>query len=500
VPGSRALISSVRRHRVPAWWSDAKLGIFVHWTPSSVPAFAPVDSDMGELLARGDPRAMAWSPYVEWYENSLRFPESPVAKFHAATYPGREYRSFVADFESGLEGWDPDAWAVRFAATGARYVVLVAKHHDGYCLWPTDVANPHRPGFHSGRDIVGELADAVRRHHMRFGVYYSGGLDWTFNDHPIGSFSDLLAAQPRDDYAAYAEAQVRELIERYRPSVLWNDISWPAPVAQLARLLSDYYAAVPEGVVNDRFMPWSPLWRVAQSPPGRHLLDRYAARSARAERGIVPPKPPLFDVRTPEYTVFDAVQPTPWECVRGMDHSFGHNEMSEEKDFVTQRDLLWSLVDIAAKGGNLLLNVGPRGVDAQIAEAQVRRLDWLADFTAEVGQALVATRPWVHPSGRGIDGLDVRYTARDRTVFAFVRLAEAPLAAPGDPEVEPRPTVVLSEVRASGASTVATLDGRPLRAQTSPEGWRIEIDGPLSAERPTVLVLRDVEANRVTPV
>jgi alpha-L-fucosidase len=496
VPGSRALTDSVRRHRVPAWWSDAKLGIFVHWTPSSVPAFAPVDSDMGALLARGDPSAMAWSPYVEWYQNSLRFPESPVARFHAATYPEREYHSFIADFEAGLASWDPEDWAARFAATGARYVVMVTKHHDGYCLWPTDVANPHHPGFHSSRDVVGEMADAVRRHHMRFGVYYSGGLDWTFNDHPIGSFSDLLAAQPRGEYVAYAEAHVRELIDRYRPSVLWNDISWPAPLPRLARLLADYYAAVPDGVVNDRFMPWSPLWRVAKSAPGRHLLDRYTARQAAADRGIVPPKPPLFDVRTPEYTTFDSVQPTPWECVRGMDHSFGYNQMSDEEHFISERDLLWSLVDIASKGGNLLLNVGPRGVDAQIADAQLRRLDWLASFTDDVGDAIMATRPWVHPAGRGPGGVEVRYTARDALVMAFVRLATAPPVRSVEPSTaDPTggPTsVVLHEVHA--ASSVATLEGRRLRAEPTPEGLRIELVAPLSVERPTVMALHDVEA------
>jgi len=344
--------------------------------------------------------------------------------------------------------------------------------------------------------VVGEMADAVRRHHMRFGVYYSGGLDWTFNDHPIGSFSDLLAAQPRGEYVAYAEAHVRELIERYRPSVLWNDISWPAPLPRLARLLADYYAAVPDGVVNDRFMPWSPLWRVAKSAPGRHLLDRYTARQAAADRGIVPPKPPLFDVRTPEYTTFDSVQPTPWECVRGMDHSFGYNQMSDEEHFISERDLLWSLVDIASKGGNLLLNVGPRGVDAQIADAQLRRLDWLASFTDDVGDAIMATRPWVHPAGRGPGGVEVRYTARDALVMAFVRLATAPPVrsvepSTADPTGSPT-SVVLHEVHA--ASSVATLEGRRLRAEPTPEGLRIELVAPLSVERPTVMALHDVEA------
>jgi alpha-L-fucosidase len=478
----------VRRHPVPAWWSDAKLGIFVHWTPASVPAFAPVDGDVGALLARGDQRAMAWSPYVEWYENSLRFPESPVATFHADVYPGRAYRSFVAEFEAGLDNWDPDAWAAHFAATGARYVVLVAKHHDGYCLWPTGVVNPRLPGFHSRRDIVGELADAVRRHDMRFGLYYSGGLDWTFNDHPIGSFSDLLTAQPRGDYVAYAEAQVRELIERYRPSVLWNDISWPATLPRLGRLLADYYAAVPDGVVNDRFMPWSPLWRVATSKPGRRVVDRYTARQAAADRGVIPPKPPLFDVRTPEYTSFDAVQPTPWECVRGMDHSFGFNRESGEEHFISERDLLWSLVDIVAKGGNLLLNVGPRGSDAQIPDAQLRRLDWLARFAGEATESVTATRPWIHPAGRQAGPVEVRYTTRDRTVFAFARVA-----TPGQDGAGPS-RVLLGEVRATPTSTVTTTDGRPLSFEGVTGGLQVELGEALTADRPTVLVLHGVEA------
>jgi alpha-L-fucosidase len=490
VAGSRALTRAVRRHRVPSWWSDAKLGLFVHWTPASVPAFAPVSSDIGALMARGDPEAMGWSPYVEWYENSLRFPGSPVAEFHARTYPDRPYRSFAADFEAGLATWDPDEWAQRFAATGARYVVLVTKHHDGYCLWPTEVAHPHLPGFHSRRDVVGELADAVRARHMRFGVYYSGGLDWTFNDQPIGAFGDLLGAQPRGDYPAYAEAQVRELIARYRPSLLWNDISWPTPLPRLARLLSDYYAAVPDGVVNDRFMPWSPLWRVASSAPGRHLLNRVATRQAKADRGIIPPKPPLFDVRTPEYTVFDSVQTTPWECVRGMDHSFGYNRASTAADFITQAELWWSLVDIAAKGGNLLLNVGPRGVDAHISEEQVTRLEWLGDFMGEVGQALVASRPWVHPAGRTDGTADVRYTMRDDTVYVFARAAGSGTGAPT--------TLVLAEVRGNAHSTAATLDGRHLVAVPTPDGLRVELLEPLDHTRPTVVVLHDVDANAVT--
>jgi alpha-L-fucosidase len=497
----RSEVKAVKRHRVPAWWRDAKLGIFVHWTPASVPAFAPVDEDIGQLMARRDPHAMAWSPYSEWYENSIRFPESPAAKHHAATYGDRDYHEFAADWEAALEHWDPEAWADRFAATGARYVVLVTKHHDGYCLWPTDVPNPHRPGFHSSRDVVGELADAVRARGLRFGVYYSGGLDWTFDDEPIGTFSDLLAAQPRGEYVEYAEAHVRELIRRYRPSVLWNDISWPAPAPRLAGLLAEYYQAVPDGVVNDRFMPWSPLWAIAASAPGRALLDRAASRSAAAEKGIVPPKPPLFDVRTPEYTVFDEVQPTPWECVRGIDKSFGHNRMSDESHFLSRRDLLWSLTDITAKGGNLLLNVGPRGEDATIADAQLRRLDWLAQYTDATGAALFGTSPWVFPQGTAAGGIEVRYTARDTTVFALLRRADE--AAPdGDPTersddaaAEAGPVAVtLAEVRATPTTSVTALDGTPLEFVGDATGLTVQVLPAPTAEVPVAIALHHVDA------
>ena len=485
---ARRDVRSVRRHRVPAWWSDAKLGIFVHWTPASVPAYAPVDAEIGELLARRDPRALAWSPYAEWYQNSMRFEESPVARFHALEYPGRTYDTFVAEWEAALVSWDPSGWARRFAAAGARYVVLVAKHHDGYCLWPTGVANPHKPRFHSTRDVVGELAEAVRGEGLRFGLYYSGGLDWTFDDTPIGAFSDLIAAQPRGGYPAYAEAQVRELIARYRPSVLWNDISWPGTVQELAGLLGHYYRAVPDGVVNDRFMPWSPLWELARSRPARGLIDRQAARNARSDRGIVPPKPPLFDVRTPEYTVFDTVQTSPWECVRGIDRSFGHNRLSDESDFLTRRDLLWSLADIVAKGGNLLLNVGPRGEDATIADAQLRRLDWLAEFTGDAGAALFGSRPWVRPEGRAPEvGVEVRYTARDDTVFALVRRGR-------DPGGGPITAVTLTELATTPASEVTSAGGGRLATRDTPSGLRVTLGAPLDDERPTVVALRHVEA------
>ena len=474
------LVETVAERQVPAWWRDAQFGIFVHWTPASVPGFAPTDQDIGELLARRHPAAFAWSPYTEWYENSLRFAGSPVARHHAEHHAGEPYASFAPRYEAALAHWEPAAWAQSFAAAGARYVVLVAKHHDGWCLWPSEVPNPNRPGWAARRDVVGELADAVRGAGLKFGLYYSGGLDWTFNAHPIGRFSDLLAAQPTGDYAAYAEAQVRELIDRYRPSVLWNDISWPTPKPRLARLLADYYDAVPDGVVNDRFMPRSALWQLGSLRPARWLIDSAVARAANQERGLVPPKPPLFDVRTPEYTSFDHVQSNPWESVRGMDKSFGFNRKSTEADFLTKSELLWSFADIVAKGGNLLLNVGPRGEDAQIPAPQRRRLEWMAHFMDGGGSALRGTRPWRVPAADTIDA-EVRYASNDGDLIVVARARD-------DGSSVSR-LLLTDVVLATGSVTEA---GRLLTWTFGDTGTTVELVRPLDHVVPTVLVVKGV--------
>lgn len=495
---SRADLRSLRRHRVPTWWSDAKLGIFIHWTPASVAGFAPVDSHIGELLAAGAPDALAESPYTEWYENSLRFPDSSASRFHRERFGLMPYADLADRFRDGLDSWDPDGWARCCAATGARYVVLVAKHHDGFCLWPSEVTNPNRPGWHTGRDVVGELREAVLGEGMRFGCYYSGGLDWTFDDRPIGNLGDMIAAIPRGAYPAYAEDQVRELVTRYRPSVLWNDIAWPAESSRLWPLLTDYYAAVPDGVVNDRWMPWSPIMGLAQSALARRGADRLNARVTRSAGGLVPPRPPFFDVQTPEYVVFDDVRSVPWECVRGMDQSFGYNRASGPAHFLTREGLLDMYADIVAKGGNLLLNVGPRGEDARIPDEQLALLAALGSWTSGAGASADGSRPWVRPVGEArTDGsaVAVRYWASGRSVDVAV-LGTV------------RGDLVLADLVATPTTSVCFVDGgeldsddasdhlgrSELRWESGADGLRVSL--PASMDRPVIRLVDVVAAAR----
>jgi alpha-L-fucosidase len=273
--------------------------------------------------------------------------------------------------------------------------------------------------------------------------------------------SDLIAAIPRGEYPDYAAAHVRELVARYRPSVLWNDIAWPSEAKQLWPLLVDYYAAVPDGVINDRWMPWNPLAGAMRFGPARKAVDAGATRQAKRDAGLIPPEPPFYDVRTPEYVSFPTIQRRPWECVRGMDHSFGYNAASRPEDFLTHADLLWSFVDMVSKNGNLLLNVGPRGVDAGIPDEQRQRLHWLGEWFAGHESAVRATRPWVRPGATTAEGIGLRYTARDDDVFAIVESAA--------------PMLTFPDLAATPTTEVATLAGDPVRWSEHADGLRVEM-------------------------
>lgn len=339
---------------LPAWFAEARLGIFIHWGPYSIPGWAPVGLSPLEWQEQlgpeeGSRRGFTENSYAEWYENSLGIAGSPTEKFHLEHYGADSYERFGDDFQQSLDGWDPRQWARSFAAAGASYVVVTTKHHDGFLLWPSAIECPRRAGWQCRRDVVGELADAVRDEGMRFGVYYSGGLDWRWGGIPIVDGASLVAAIPRDpDYGRYIAAHFRDLIERYQPSVLWNDIHYPWR-SDVGPLLADYYDAVPDGVVNDRF-------------------DMAGSRDGRVHADVV----------TPEYSSLDDVPNRPWELCRGIGQSFGWNRAEADDDLLSPEEVIALLDRVNAKGGKLLLNVGPDD-RAQIPLRQQARLDALAE-------------------------------------------------------------------------------------------------------------------------
>ncbi|MCB0932291.1 MAG: alpha-L-fucosidase [Mycobacterium sp.] len=414
---------SVASHPLPTWYDEAKLGVFLHWGLYSVPGWAPRVPDIQQLLKdRGPAELLRENPYAEWYLNSSRLQGSPTWCHQRDTYgPDATYDDFRGTFNAGAAAADMAAIAAVCRDAGAGYVVLTTKHHDGFCLWPTELEHPRKGRYHCDRDIVGDLSRAVRDAGMRMGLYYSGGYDWPYNDALLKNPADSFLAVPHSaDYIVYATDHVRELIGRYHPSVLWNDICWPG--GDLAALFAEYYNTVPDGVINDR---WIEPPRVRSIPTD--ALARLGGIAVQRLWPLIPdryktlafPTNNHFDFRTPEYARFDEIQEKKWESTRGVGHSFGANRNERPEDIVTATELVRSFADIVSKNGNLLIGIGPdeRG---RIPDEQVVPLRGLGSWLAVNGEAIYRTRPWAIAEATTTGGSQVRFTERDGAVNAIL--------------------------------------------------------------------------------
>ncbi|GAA1488842.1 alpha-L-fucosidase [Brachybacterium sacelli] len=371
---------------VPDWYRDAKLGVFVHWGLYSVPAWADV-LDRRDVTAEN---AYARHQYAEWYANTVRIDGSPTRERHERLYGvGHSYEDFADD-------WQPSPEAARgivdlAARAGARYLVPTTKHHDGFCLWDSATTSFTAARRGPGQDLIAEVAAAAREAGLRLGLYYSGAHDWHASDYPpLTSNDDLFALRRNDErFAGFAAAQLRELIERFAPDLLWNDIDWPDAgkyhgAGSLQQLFREHLAAVPDGLVNDR-------WGV-----------------------------PVHGVLTREYQDIESVQEEAFESTRGLGLSFGYNADESAEHALDGPELIRLLADVVSKNGNLLINVGPRA-DGSIPELQRRALEELGDWLGRHGPAIYGTRPWRHEAvrvppdgvrftcGRDTDGREVMH-------------------------------------------------------------------------------------------
>lgn len=375
---------------LPDWFQRAKLGIFIHWGPYSVPAWA---EPIGELGTVPDDEWFVHNPYAEWYLNTMRIPGSPTAQHHRHVHGDAPYDDFLDAWDAA--DFDADAWARLFRDIGASYVIPTTKHHDGVTLWDAP-GTGERNTVHRGprRDIVAELADAVREVGLRFGVYYSGGLDWSITDlPPHTTHQSVHDVRPRDAaYNLYAYEQVIDLIERHQPDVLWNDIEWPDAGKRTGRhslheLFTRYYDAVPHGVVNDR-------WGETH-----------------------------WDYRTSEYEFHLESETTEaWQQCRGIGLSFGHNEVEGPEQLLSGAELARKLADIVSRGGRLLLNVGPTAAGT-IPDIQQEPLRGLGRWMDRMRPYLEASSPVPADVAQPSDEPWVRWL---RTPDALVAVVDHP--------------------------------------------------------------------------
>ena len=198
---------SVKTHRLPDWYDDYKFGIFIHWGIYSVPAYAPLTWELGEVDV--DEQWFCNNPYAEWYFNSINVKRGPTYEHHLKTY-GKDfaYRDFLPMWKA--EKWQPTEWAKLFREVGAKYVVLTTKHHDGFCLFPSQYTDYHCLNYGPKRDIMGELTESVRAEGLKMGAYYSGVIDWTFSSAPIFTESQNMSN---------ACPTYSEMVERFKRGV-----------------------------------------------------------------------------------------------------------------------------------------------------------------------------------------------------------------------------------------------------------------------------------------
>ncbi len=351
---------------MPEWWNQRRLGLFVHTTVASVPAWAPV----GE--------------YAEWYRSHLGEnvddvilhpqPMAEVLAHHRDRWGHIERYDDFVDLLT-FDRFDAEAWADLAAAAGAGYTVLVAKHHDGWAWWDAPGSTRRLTERGPRHNVLADYAAACERHDIVFGTYFSL-LDWGDDRYP------------HDDFVREAlHPQVVDLVERYGSAMLWGDGHWShdAGVWQTAALMERVRAIDPDIVINDR-------WRAS------------ASDVSEGAPGIV---------RTFEYDCPTDIVDGPWELTRGLAHSFGYNRAERSEHHMTATEIVDLYTEVVAKGGNLLLNIGP-AADGTVPDVQAAPLRTAGAWIRRYAPLLAPCRPWTR---WGDD--DVRYMTRGDEVIAI---------------------------------------------------------------------------------
>ena len=423
---------SLRKHKVPLWFEDAKFGIFIHWGVFSVPAYhewyvAFISPKAGFGFLFGGPPYNAARGNLPEDLYKQRVVEDAV-RYHIANWGANfAYDDFIPMFKA--EKFDPAAWADLFREAGARYVVLTAKHGDEFALWPTKFTRRNAMEMGPHRDLAGDLAKPVRQAGLKMGFYHN--TTYTFAD----------PRYPGRDWVDYMNNSIKELVDLYHPSILWGDVlegpvrTWegkplPADYWNSKELLAYFYnhsADPAEVVANDRW--------------------------GRETDGTT-----LGDYATPERTAVGRIMPGKWEECDSLDPtSWGYNRRLKDSEYMTPTEVVHYLVDIVSKNGNLLLNIGPRA-DGTIPEIMQNTLRQVGAWLRVNGEAIYGTRPWETYK----DG-DVRFTRKGNTLYAIA------LAWPEDglrlTSLAGKPVYKVEMLGMDGAAVAFTQDSRGVTIQ-----------------------------------
>lgn len=398
---------SLNARPIPSWFEDAKFGIFIHWGLYSVPAYAP----------RGS--------YAEWYGYNMHNEDNPTYKFHLEQYGENvKYADFVKDFKAEL--FDAQQWVELFENAGAKYINIVSKHHDGFCMYQSDYAwnwNSVDVGPH--KDFCAELKAACDKTDVKFGAYHSV-YEWY---HP------LYLKDPEQYAVEHLIPMLKEFIEKYQPHTLFTDGEWEheSAVWHSTDFLTWLYN---ESSVKDFIVPNDRWGKETRGRLGGNFTSEYGM--IEGGRSIEE----LEDKR-----VFE-------EC-RGIGASFGFNRIEDLGSYASAEDLIEMLVDLVSAGGNFLLNVGP-AADGTIPVIMQERLLQIGEWLELNGEGIYASRKYKKSTQK-----EVCYTKRDGHIYAFLKRF-------------PAGEVVLNDVDFSEDMKVSLL-GAPEKIETANENGRLKL-------------------------
>ena len=460
---------SLASFEVPEWYLDAKFGIFIHWGLYSVPAFGN-----------------------EWYPRNMYKRDEAAFAHHVKTYGPQSrfgYKDFIPMFTA--QRFDPAAWAALFRQAGAKYVVPVAEHHDGFPMYDSAFTDWSAAKMGPRRDVIGELARAVRAEGLIFGVSSHRVEHWWFFDQGRTFDSDVAdpafeafygpavdrktseAGQTPPSTAFLDDwlARTAELVDKYQPQLIWFDwwIAQPAVHRHLQQFAAFYY---------NRGAEWGRGVAINYKKHGGESFPDTAG-VLDIERGQLATLRPLF------WQTDTSVSKTSWGYVAN-------------HEYKTVDSIVDDLIDIVSKNGCLLLNIGPRA-DGTIPEPEQRMLREIGGWLRVNGEAIYGTRPW-SSYGEGptavVEGPfadtkratftaeDIRFTRKGEVVYAIA------LAWPESGRLTIKTLARGSQHMPGGIAAVHLLgDSTPLQTTRDARGLHVALPaGP--GPRPHAVALR----------
>ncbi|KAI0381147.1 glycoside hydrolase family 29 protein [Hypomontagnella monticulosa] len=393
-------LDSLAKHESPEWFNGAKYGIFIHWGPYAVTGWG---------------NSSPYESYAEWFWwYSTHHPQADRSDFYdyrLRTY-GLDwaYDDTFEDFTASH--FDAKAWVNLIADAGAQYFVITSKHHDGFALFDTK-ATSNRSALHYGpqRDVLGELFDAAATYqpHLRRGTYFSLP-EWfnpDFGPYGFDQVNSTLVPGTSSWPGVQATNPYTGAVEPYIGHIPVSDFLTDVMLPQMEILAYDYGTDIMWcdcGAANTT-AEFAARWFDAT-----RAEDRQVAVNSRC--GV----PQAADFDTPEYTRFGSAQRRKWESNQGMDpYSYGYNSATPDEAYMNASTLIYTLVDIVAKNGNLLLDIGPRA-DGTIVQPEIDHLLEAGRWIKSHGEAVFNTTYWFVQS-EIVGGPDVRFTQTNEAFY-----------------------------------------------------------------------------------